>query len=281
MDFAEKKDAVAFANWAETMIEEISPVNIQGETFQQRIESVGASLNPIIKAPMELATGRDMYRHRDIVPDRMQKASPSEQYTDRTAEVFKSLAAKMPDVLPEVFQSPIMLQSLVQNLTAGLVTQFLPKLPIEGRGDIENAALLQRFQALPYTEQEKFKAQMEILERNAADEQVRRYRTAQTFVREHRAMAFEDKLQLAARTFQGDLKQLERIIDVLIAEHNGVTSQERQVLALPVAQRAQYIASQLQGLNGDKKSEVLRNYATKRILTESVAVELEKLLEPE
>ena len=280
MDFAEKKDLNTFANWTETMIEEITPVNIQGDTFPQRLESVAASLNPIIKAPLEMATGRDMYRHRDIVPDQMQKASPSEQYTDRTAEVFKSLASKMPDVLPEVFHSPIMLESLVRNLSAGLVTQFLPRRPIEGRGDVENAALLQRFQALPYTDQEKFKSEMEALERNAADDQVRRYRNANTFVRENKSMDFDDKIEKAAKTYSGDQRQLERIIDLLIAERNGITSQERQVLALPVAQRAQFIFNQMEGLSADKKEELFRNYAIKRILTEGVASELNRLMQP-
>lgn len=280
MDFAEKKDLNTFANWTETMIEEITPVNIQGDTFPQRLESVAASLNPIIKSPLEMATGRDMYRHRDIVPDQMQKASPSEQYTDRTAEVFKSLASKMPDVLPEVFHSPIMLESLVRNLSAGLVTQFLPRRPIEGRGDVENAALLQRFQALPYTDQEKFKSEMEALERNAADDQVRRYRNANTFVRENKSLDFDDKIEKAAKTYSGDQRQLERIIDLLIAERNGITSQERQVLALPVAQRAQFIFNQMEGLNADKKEELFRNYAIKRILTEGVASELNRLMTP-
>lgn len=276
--FAEKKDPQTFGRWAQTMMEDISPVNIQGDSFRERTESVASSLNPLIKAPLELATGRDMYRHRNIVPDSQEKASPENQYTDRTAEVFKTVANALPDVAPEVFRSPLMIENLTKNLTAGLLTQFLPKKPMEGRSALENNPLLQRFQALPYTDQEKFRTEMDVLERQAVDEQLTRHRNASKLLEDNKGKPIQDIAKLAIAKYGQDRRLIEHVIDLWIADRSGINRQQRQVLSLPVRQRAEYIVGQLKGQSPEKQSELLRDFAIKRIFTEAVAGEMAPLL---
>jgi hypothetical protein len=133
LDFAHEKDAQAASRFGKSMLQDIFPVNIQGNTFKESGESVMSGLNPVIKAPLEFYSGRDFYRHRDLIPDTMRKASPEEQYTARTSDAFKKLAVAMPGVLPEGLRSPIVLENLTRNLTAGLFTQFLPRKPVERR----------------------------------------------------------------------------------------------------------------------------------------------------
>lgn len=276
LQFAEKRDPQSFGKFAQNMIEDISPVNIQGDTFQERAESVAASLNPLLKAPLEAATGRDMYRHKDIVPDAQKKASPENQYTDRTSEVFKKLAIAMPDVAPEMFRSPLMLENMTKNLTAGLFTQFLPKKPVEGRTALENNPLLQRFQALPYTDSSEFEEKIGRFERESADEQLQRYRAANELMEANKGKDLQTIANAMVNKYGPDRKLLERVVDVWVANQRGIDSQERRVLALPVEQRAQYIIGELSATTPEEKGQLLQKYASKRILTEAVA---EKMIE--
>ncbi len=266
LDFAQKRDPNGALEFGASMIEELSPVNIQGDTAQERLESVAASLNPLLKAPLELASGRDLYRHRAVVPESMKEASPEEQYTPRTAEAFKKLATMMPDVAPEFLRSPLLLENLTRNLTAGLITQFLPRKPIEGRSGIENNPLLARFQALPYTDNTKFQEQIDSLKREAADEQLTRHRLAVKLMDENKGQPFDKLMEKAPK----EEKLLRHLIDLHVAEQNGITAKERQLLALPTKQRAAYVVNQLKGLTPEQKNEVVLNLARKRILTEAV-----------
>lgn len=275
LDFAGTHDPEGLGKFAVSMAEEWSPVNIQGKNTQERLESVGGSLNPMIKAPLELATGRDMYRHKNIVPDKMKKASPEQQYTDRTPEVFKVLAEKMPDVAPEWTRSPLMMENMTKNLTAGLITQFLPRKPVKGRTDLENTPLLQRFQALPYTDSTEFDDKVSKFEREAADDQLNRYRTAQKIF-DSTPNATPQALVKKVVAEGGDEKIAERVIDLYVANRAGVTSQERRILNLPVEQRASYLAKELEGKDGPAKSALLKSWAQKRILTTGVAEALVK-----
>ncbi|WFU84836.1 hypothetical protein QA645_19470 [Bradyrhizobium sp. CIAT3101] len=44
---------------------------------------------PIIRTPIELATGKSLFTGRDIVPDTIARRTPAEQYTDRTSALAK------------------------------------------------------------------------------------------------------------------------------------------------------------------------------------------------
>jgi hypothetical protein len=270
LEFARRKDPEGVKNFAATMIEELSPVNISGDTFQERGESVAASLNPLLKAPLEMFSGRDFYRHRDIVPPSMKKASPENQFTQRTAEAFKTLAEKMPDVSPEVLRSPLMLENLTKNLTAGLITQFLPRKPVEGRSQLENTPLLARFQAVPYTKNDDERDQIEGLEREAADETLTRFRAAEKLIADNKGKTLAEILSNAPV----DEKLMRKVSDLYIADQNGITGSERRVLSLPVRQRAAWVADQLSRYEGTAKQEKFMELARKRILTEAVYQEL-------
>lgn len=280
LEFARQKDPASLGRFAMNMMEDISPVNLQGKNFQERLESTATSLNPLIKAPIELASGRDMYRHRDIIPDQMKKASPEQQYTDRTAEVFKSLAKAMPEVAPEVFRSPLMMENLTKNMTAGLITQFLPRKPVEGRSRIENSPLLQRFQGLPVVDREKFDREMAAMERDAADEQLTRHRTALKLLEENKGKDIKEIARASVNQFGQQPKLIRHLVDLWVAEKRGITGEEKQLLSLPAQQRAAYILARIKGVTPEVKHQILEGFASKRILTESVAAEMKQQMQP-
>jgi hypothetical protein len=270
LDFAAKKDPETLSKFAVGMMENISPVNIQGKTTQERMESVAASLNPLVKTPLEVGTGRDFYLHNPIVPDTMKKASPEQQYTKRTPDIFKKLADVMPDVAPEVFRSPLMLENMTKNLTAGLVTQFLPRKQIEGRSATENNPLLQRFQAVPYTDSSAFDEKISKFERDSTDDQLKRFRTADKLMEDNKGKSLADIAKAAPK----DEKIIRRIADLWVAEKNGINSNERRILSLPTKQRGEYLAGELSDMTPDQKKDAIKSWAKKRILTEEVAYEM-------
>lgn len=282
LNFAQNRNPKAATDFGNQMLQELSPVNIQGDTAQEKLESVASSLNPMIKFPLELGTGRDLYRHRPIMSDQLKKASPEEQYTERTPEAFKKLAVAMPDVLPEVIRSPIMLENLTRNLTAGLVTQFLPRKDVQGRSKLENNPLLQRFQSLPMTDNSEFQENVKGLERQAVDEQLNRHRKALEAMEKNpnaqlpnliASVLPKDKSKITS----DDVKLMEHLTDLWVAKQNGATFKDRQVMALPARQRALWVQQQLGGLTPQKKAEKILELARKRIFTESVAAELVNL----
>lgn len=268
LDFADKKDPQAAADFGKQMLQELSPINIAGNSTQERLESSASGLNPIIKAPLELATGRDLYRHRELMSDQLRKASPEEQYTERTATAFKNLAVAMPDVAPEFLRSPIILENLTRNLTAGLLTQFLPRQPVRGRSKLENTPLLQRFQALPYEDNTKFKEELINLERSAADEQLNRHRAAV------KLLDTSKNIEEAAQKANGDVRLIKHLVDLHVSKENGATMADRQLLSLPAKQRAEYVKGKLEGLSPTQKEARIQEFARKRILTEAVLQEL-------
>lgn len=270
LKFSAEKDPQAFAEFAGQMIQELSPVNIQGEAAQQRMESVASGFNPAIKAPMELATGRDLYRHRPLIPESMENASPENQYTDRTAEAFKVIAEKMPDIAPEFMRSPIMVENMTRNLTAGLFTQFLPRKPVAGRTAFENNPLMQRFQALPYNDSVAFRQEMQALERDAADAYLARHRKATKLLEDNKGKPLSEIVPLAGK----DPRLIQNLADLWVAQQNGITPNERKIISLPAPQRAQWVISHLKDMTPEQKTAAIKNLARKRILTESVVQEI-------
>ena len=276
MQFAQQKDAKSFGNFAQNMIEDISPVNIQGNTAQERMESVVSSLNPIIKGPLEAATGRDTYRHKPLIRnEKMLKASPEEQYTDRTPEAFKKLANLMPDIAPEFLRSPILLENMTRSMTAGLLTQFMSGKPVKGRSDIENMGLLQRFQSTPYTDNPEFTKQMQQLDRESADEYLKRNRDAQKIMDDNEGKPIFDLVQKAGK----DPKLMQHVVDLWVSKQNGATSQDKQLIALPAKQRAEYIYKLFKPMTAEQKQAAILDLAKKRVLTKSVFEEMSQIKE--
>jgi hypothetical protein len=285
LNFAQNRNPKAAKDFGAQMLQEISPVNIQGDTAQERLESVASSLNPVIKAPLELATGRDMYRHRPIMSDQLKKASPEQQFTERTPEFFKKLADAMPDASPELLRSPIVLENLTRNLTAGLLTQFMARQPIKGRTAFENTPLLQRFQSIPITDSKEFQEDIKDLSRQAADEQLIRHREATKLIEDNPGKKLEDIVPLALKGKKSedlkptDVKLVKQVVDLWIAKENGATVKDRQVIALPTHQRALWVQQQLSGLQGEALNMKIQELARKRIYTEGVAKELSNIME--
>lgn len=283
LKFAQQRNPQQFWAFAVDSMENLSPLNIRGDTAQERVESIESSLNPIFKAPIEFGTGRDTFRHRDIVPDTMKKLAPKypeDQYLERTPELYRKLAHLMPDVAPAALRSPLMLENLTQNMTAGLIQQFLPSRNIPGRSGLEANPLLRRFQAAPYAEDPAQMQEIKNLQSDAAKAFIDKDRAAKAMILNKQTIQ-EVAQAVAAKYGTNDNASsiFERATDLWLAEKNGITRPERQVLNLPVAQRAQYILNKLKPLDPQAKMDLLMDYQRKRILSEGVIESMVQQLE--
>jgi hypothetical protein len=167
-----------------------------------------------------------------------------------------------------------MIESLVRNLTAGMVTQFLPARPVKGRAGAENWAVLQRFQAIPYTDHADFVDAMEEMDREAADQQLNRQREAKAMID---ANPGKNPGQFLPQ--QVDPKLAKEVLDEWIARQNGETADDRRLRALPTPQRAKYILQMLEPLNSEQKAQAMETLSKKRILTSRVYVEMGLLMQ--
>lgn len=279
MDFYWKRDPENMKKFAETMIEEVSPLNIQGESLQERFESSLSSINPILKAGIETATGRDMYRHRNIVPEMMKEGNtPELQYRKSTPAIFIKAADALPDIAPDAMRSPIMLEHLVKTMTAGLITQFIKKRDIEGRKDWEGNPLLARFQASPFSENKELEKQLKRLKGESVDDRIIRSRAIESVMDSHPnanpAQVVMAVMAEYSKVGNPDERLVRQTVDLWIAKKNGVTYQEKSIIALPVEQRAKYVKDLIAKTPPMERRQVLIDLVKKRILTESVAEEM-------
>ena len=96
----------------------------------------------------------------------------------------------------------------------------------------------------------------------------------------NKGKSLQDLAGIVVKKYGRDPEMLSRLVDFNVSETRGITGEERQVLSLPSHQRAAYIAARLKGLDATLQRQMIENFATKRILTESVAKELAPMLTP-
>lgn len=139
LDYLQKEDSKAIVRLPEQIFENLSPVGIQGEDLTERMESVVSSLNPILRAPIEFATGRKTFQHAPTVPESLKRMAPEEQYyAGVTQDAFVWLGKKLK-------VSPLKLEQLAYGVTGGGLTQFTPRAPAAGRPKWSTLPGAQRF----------------------------------------------------------------------------------------------------------------------------------------
>lgn len=264
LDFANDKDPDAVAKWGAQMIENLSPVNISGKTGRERMESVVGGANPLVKVPYEQLSGRDTFRHRDILPtEDLKRASPENQFVETTPKLFVRAAHAIPDspLVPDNLRSPMMLQNLTEGLTGRAVTQFLPKQQPEGRDPtaaaVANNPLTSRFAGSLYVDRSDEQADVDRLRRAEADVRVETRRTARETVNELKRMTPENAAAHMKQLAVDQPKAFEALMTEINRNERDVI--DRQLLGLGVKNgaRAQFIVGRLRKMNADQAKEYL------------------------
>tara|TARA_R110002020_G_scaffold34480_3_gene104844 strand:- start:2142 stop:6662 length:4521 start_codon:yes stop_codon:yes gene_type:complete len=287
IDFYNKKDPDIIKRMAKEFMEDMSPLNIEGDNADERWDSLLSNLHPVPKTLAEVfgsPEGRSFYRHHSLMSREMSDMAPREQYTDRTPKAFISAAQWIDDKgipLPDAFKSPIKLQAIVQGATAGLVTQFVPQREVEGRPEILNDPLLRtlttRFLSYGRVENSEEWKNLRAASMAASTKAGVQKRESKAFVKDmlkegRKAGEPTDESYLSVLTamkekypvkvggrFHDDSvtneEMQDRIVDNLWMRLKGISPQISFAKSLSVEQRAGWIVNKLDSMESWKKQD--------------------------
>jgi len=270
--FAAERDPDALQDFASDAFGNISPISFTGKTMGQRIESAAAGLNPLIKVPLEYGTGRDFYRHYNVVPMGLEKASPELQYRKSTPEVYRKIGAI-------TGQPPVKLEHALRGATAGLATQFLPP-KIEGRNWMATHPVLRRFvRSHIVNDADEMKAFEEALTRQT-DVRVLRSRSAENLLKLAEGKTPEERAKIISEGVRGQPELMEEIKEQMAekAQPMSVWDKRMRMLGIASGERAAFIAARLKQQPDNKaRARMLSDLAGKGLLSKKVMQQLAEI----
>lgn len=244
LDFANTKNPDAVKAFAGHMLESISPLNVQGRNATERLESVvGGS---ILAAPYGVVSGRDAFRHRDIVDDYMQDRSPGKQKTETTPKLFVDAARAFPEGAPDFLKSPLRLQHLVEGLGGRALTQFVAKPQPEGRdplaAKLAGNPLTSRFVRPLIVDRTEERDRIELEKRRSADISADRESEAKATVKRMRTMDAATIEQELATLHARDPKASETLVREIVRQTKDPSDRWVRSLNVEDGARARFIA---------------------------------------
>lgn len=274
VDFAHKKDPKSFGKWADDMLQSMSPINFQGDTITERLQSVASGMNPLIKAPIEYATGKNLFFHSDIVPRSKQNLTPAMQYKENTPETFKKLGSL-------TGQSPLKLQQLFQSITGGGFNQFTTGKAIEGRSKLSELPVTRRFyRSTIVNNNEEVKGVLDSIGAQN-DQKYLLKQKAEKLYTQLKAMDPGEATDHARVLKANDPALYEVLKDVKDEADRGLTYTDRLVLQLNVQNgaRAMYIYKKINELGSkEEKQAYYTDLRQKKVISDDVNEQLKVLL---
>ena len=280
--FLKTREPKKLKTMAVTFLENITPVSVSGDSFDERMESVISSLNPLFKAPMEMATGRNTWLHRDTVPDHIKSATPKEQYYASTPEIFKAIAREVPEALPESLRSPLVLKQLTGTMTAGLITQFIPpretgREPLGPMGVFSDQnPLFRRFIRSPYINETADQEALKKIERGETDRHLDERRRVDKFIEDTKGMADLTRMMRARNASNGSQTMFRKFKKAIEDDANLTTRMDKRIRGLGVASnaRSMFIMQQMDDMTYTGKIQYLQGLYKKRVVTRDVAAQI-------
>ena len=280
LEFNKERDPEHLWQFGVSFMENVSPVNISGRNFEERIESVISSTNPLIKAPIQLSIGRNTFFHRDTIPQRLQGGfggiDPELQFKDSTPKLFVQAATAFPDFLPERLRSPLYLEQLTQDLSAGLVTQFVTGKLAEGREPWTAAPGTKRFARSEFVENEKVLDMVRAEDRAETNTRVIGLRNAVELIDAIKILPQEQKQPALRAALEKDPMILKYMAEALKADAKNYTFQDRTVLGLGVESgaRSRFYNNLIKDMTPEQKKEFLLDQIDKGLMSPEVLQQL-------
>ena len=265
MGYTKSKSPAAFSEMLVKIGEELMPLDIKGKNAEERIMGAASSVNPIVRVPVEYATGFTFYSRSRTVPRRLESASVDRQYTERTNENVKSIATL-------IGVSPLKLEQVMTSMTGGISRSAFPRKDVEGNeGSPASVPLVRNFISPPYREP----VDGEMIDRlfqEAADASTDRKRLATQFVKSRAGMD-EGTIYTQAKEQLGVKNRdvVEKVRELLLAQRSGVTEAESRIIQLPPKQRAQLIMHQLARTSPQDRARRIQSLVRTRVLTRETA----------
>jgi hypothetical protein len=272
-NFAFEQDPKAAMEVGLNMLENIAPVNIDGRNAMERFESFLSGINPVFKVPFEVATGRDLFRHRDTLSETEAKRSPENQFSETTPELYKGLGRAAAAVgAPEPLQSPKRLEQLLTGITGGAINQFATPKPLDDRSFFSDFLLTKRFFRSPWVNETETQKEITSLLRTQEDERFQLNQNAEKTLTELRGMPIAERTKEMYRLSREDPKLIEKVMKISADSKKGLTYTDRLALQLGVenGERAKYLLKKWQTVPQKERSTFLQQMKQKGVLTDRV-----------
>jgi 2'-5' RNA ligase len=278
VQFADNKDPATLKQFAGNFLENLSPINVSGNSAMERAESVVGSMNPIIKTPAEVIFNRDTFRHRKIVPDYIDHVKspdlpPEDQYTRSTSDVFVKLGHALG-------VSPLLIEHSVRGGSAGLLTQFIPPKQQPGRSPILSlpavGPIARRFVRSESTAKESDNEVLDEALKNTATEKVQRNREAYQLYQSWKKNPDGKTLQAYLDEHSASPETGKQVLSLKDDDDKNLTSDERQIKQLGVesGDRAAYLKTMLNGKSEEQRQQLLLDWRQKGIASIEVLRQL-------
>lgn len=270
LDWMYERDPEAVSEMISHWVESSLPINIHGAMdgdFGKGLESAASNLNPVLRAPAELIGNRNFFRHKPIVPPSLAAADPSEQFYDTTPDIYKGYGI-----------SPLKIKHLVDALTAGGVTQFMPPKDVGDGGigrRIASTPILSRLARSTFLAEDEIEEIMEDAYTEDATARVLRRRAITKFMKDTRGLSIQERVRLIPPATNGD-EQLrnEGIVRRLRAIALGMDDDEIRLQNATVNVRSSVIIKRIQSMTPAEVKVYLTDLARKKILTHAVGHEV-------
>lgn len=279
--FLWQHDPEALANFFVNGFEDLVPVNVEGKSPQERVQSIMGSLNPALKVPSEIATNMNFFSHRPIVPERIhgvetKNLPDSLQYFSTTEGIYKLLGAKFN-------VSPLNLKHIVEGLTGGATRQLSQRRLLEGEPEMLGG-VFRRYAKRPFERESP--EELNIL-KYVGEQSERRFMEA-TQAEDIRAnlttMTNEDGIKYLMGIADTNETLANKVLDIVEDEQRGLTRADRllRLLFVENGERARYIADRLSQMPEEEALAYIEDLWNKRLISEKVLDQLvEMAAEPE
>lgn len=279
--FLDQRDPQSIDTVALKVLSDLSPIAFEREGKVDPGRALGSVTPPTVEAARLLTDveAKSRFTGFPVVPRRLQAVSPGLRATERTSPTLRAAGLRFGI-------SPIQTEAAIgtQFGTAGrqllAVVDRLAFGRMPGRERIVSP-ITRRFAGVAGGGEEERQIERAIaLRQRGLDAGEQRRREADQLLAQLRAMPNDpvgrQRILMAAR--QRDPKLVERLREIVQDERAGVTTRDRIVRSLPVAERAQWIAEELaRRPTPQARRGFLQSLRLKKILTPQVAARLQAM----
>jgi hypothetical protein len=278
LNYAAKKDPKGIIETGKVALENLSPIPITGRNFLERVQSVASGLNPVFKAPLELATNTSFYQHRDIVKQRLQGVRPEEQYLETTPKAFIDVAQAMPESAPDFLRSPLYLKNLTENFTGSLLTQFM-RPQLEGRSSATTNPLVARFFSSPIVDEQETWDEINKYKTEQSTASLLRERAINEYLKNADGYTPAQRMQSLAQILASDPENnAVAMYNALRDRTVGVTDVDRAVRSLRPQFRAEFIENRAQKMETPQERDAFYlEMVRKGLINKETAEEIIKM----
>ena len=272
LDWMNGEDREALNEMLGFWLESTFPINVEGVMSGdpvKALESMGSSMNPLIKGTAEQMSNRNFFRHKPIIPISMEKADSSEQYFETTPDLYKTMGSMSG-------LSPLRIKHFVETITASGVTQFIPPKNVGEGGDIgrslASTPLLSRLARSTFIESSDLDEIINDEHMEDATARVIRRRMSDKFMRETRGMSVQDRVRLLKPARNNNEKLLNDLIIRRLREVAlGLEPEEIRLKRSSVNVRSSVVLKKMRGMPPAQVKIYLADLARKGIITQDVA----------